>query len=58
MYSIAGPAYLRISAFRGRALRETGIPPDGNENRTAVHEINRQRVVLSDRPALRQEGNV
>jgi len=27
MYSIASPAYLKISAFRGCAIRETGIPP-------------------------------
>jgi len=45
MYSIAGPAYLKISAFRGCAIRETGIPPDGNGNRAAVLEINRERVV-------------
>jgi hypothetical protein len=45
MYSIASPAYLKISAFRGCAIRETGIPPDGNGNRAAVLEINRERVV-------------
>ena len=39
------PGYLKISAFRGCAIGETGIPPDGNGNRAAVLEINRQRVV-------------
>jgi len=47
MYSIAGPAYLKITAFRGCAIRETGIPPDENGNRAAVFEINRQRVALT-----------
>ena len=46
MYSIAGPAYLKISSFRGCAIRQTGIPPDGNGNRAAVLEINRLRVVI------------
>ena len=45
MHSGTGTAYLKISAFRGCAIRETAIPPDGNGNRAAVLEINRQRAV-------------
>jgi hypothetical protein len=37
--SIAGAADLKISAFRGRAICETRIPPDWNGDSPAVLEI-------------------
>ena len=46
MFSVASAAYLKTSAFRGVTFARRGIPTDGNGNRAAVLEINRQCLVV------------
>lgn len=45
MHSITGPADLKISPLRGRAMRQTRIPADRNRDGTTVVQINRKGVV-------------
>ena len=39
LYSIASPAYLKLSAFRGCSIREAVLGPDENGNKVSSRSI-------------------